>query len=43
MVYFNEYLRMPGQVSLADLETRPAARTEPDKKVFFALLRGNWM
>ncbi len=38
MVYFNEYLRMPGQVSLQDLKNRPAAKQEPGNQVFAALL-----
>src|SRR5262249_20770385 len=38
MVYFSEYLRMPGQVSLDDLESRAGAKNEPGNKVFLALL-----
>ena len=38
MVYFSEYLRMPGQVSLDDLEKRKEAMHEPGNKVFLALL-----
>jgi predicted ATP-dependent endonuclease of OLD family len=38
MVYFSEYLRMPGQVSLNDLETRAEAKNEKGNKVFMALL-----
>lgn len=38
MVYFSEYLRMPGQVSLQDLKTRPGAKDESGNKVFAALL-----
>lgn len=38
MVYFNEYMRMPGQVSLHDLETRSGAKDEDGNRVFLALL-----
>jgi len=39
IVYFNEYLRMPGQVSLEDLKLRIAKKTLQDShRVFLALL-----
>ncbi|MBL9081579.1 MAG: AAA family ATPase [Planctomycetales bacterium] len=38
MVYFDQYFRMPGQVSLADLEARAEAKDEPGNQVFLALL-----
>lgn len=38
MVYFDDYLRMPGEVSLQDLKTRPKAKDEPPNRVFAALL-----
>ncbi|MCF7962595.1 MAG: AAA family ATPase [Pirellula sp.] len=38
VVYFSEYMRMPGQVSLSDLESRPNAKEEPGNQVFLALL-----
>jgi predicted ATPase len=38
MVYFGEYFRMPGQVSLEDLNSRAKAKNEPPNRVFLALL-----
>ncbi len=38
VVYFSEYMRMPGQVSLNDLESRPNAKDEAGNQVFLALL-----
>lgn len=38
MVYFSDYLRMPGQVSLDDLTTRAKAKEESGNRVFLALL-----
>ena len=38
MVYFGSYLRMPGQVSINDLNKRAGAGEEPGNEVFLALL-----
>lgn len=38
MVYFNDYLRMPGQVSIQDLKNRQGAKLESGNRVFMALL-----
>ncbi|QDT37722.1 AAA family ATPase [Stratiformator vulcanicus] len=38
LVYFDEYTRLPGTVSLDDLRSRPGAWDEPGMRVFRALL-----
>lgn len=38
MVYFGSYMRMPGQISIDDLNSRDGAQDEPGNKVFLALL-----
>ncbi|MHC4880656.1 MAG: AAA family ATPase [Planctomycetota bacterium] len=38
MVYFGSYMRMPGQISIDDLNNRPEAKDEEPNKVFLALL-----
>lgn len=38
MVYFGSYMRMPGQISISDLNNRKGAKDEDPNKVFLALL-----
>lgn len=38
MVYFGSYMRMPGQISINDLNSRQGAKDEDPNKVFLALL-----
>ncbi|EDL61216.1 ATP-dependent nuclease [Gimesia maris] len=38
MVYFGNYMTMPGQISIEDLNKRPGAKEEEPNKVFLALL-----
>ncbi|MEO1618909.1 MAG: AAA family ATPase [Planctomycetota bacterium] len=39
MVYFGSYMRMPGQISIDDLNNREGAQDEEPNKVFLALLK----